>query len=137
MGSKLFTSRSLRYTLAWLCPQAAIFTTGGKEAAPLVDALSSIVGRININSQVAFPNSASTSHPLRGLTGPPANWESMYISIGSYLLETCCNLQPNPAVLARAGRVSFLWAPLVRHGHHVGHGGSACLLHRDAHRLPG
>ena len=38
-----------------LAAQAAIFTKDAKAAAPIVDTLSTVVGRININMQVGWP----------------------------------------------------------------------------------
>jgi len=54
---------------SWNGQQAAIFTTGAASAAPIVDTLASVVGRININSQCSrgpdvFPFSGRRSSAM-------------------------------------------------------------------------
>lgn len=54
---------------SWNGQQAAIFTTDAGSAGPLVDALSTVVGRININSQCSrgpdvFPFSGRRSSAM-------------------------------------------------------------------------
>ena len=150
---------------SWNGQQAAIFTADAEAAAPIVDTLSTVVGRININVQCGCACAPARAQLIlcrhlrtsvcccRGppLLSPrsqrqrrarhtapvPTAPQRPSCALDSSHAPSAMRAQPHVCLQPLARQCAVCGSPLVVDGHHVCRRGSARLLRRDGRGVPG